>query len=868
MATLNFKVDYHTRWGEVVCVKCTFAPWGQPALTRTCRLETTDGATWRGATSFDAAGRLSYMYNVYRGTTQVAAERGNARMLNIEGGAERYELTDTWSDGHIPGVLSRLPGRMMPAVMQVEAGVLFCLTAPDLPVGETWGMLGSVPALGEWQVSQVRLLQPAGGNRWISFLPETEISSAFEYKYVRVKKNGTVEWEEGNNRLADATRCRCRRDDIWNGRGGLLPRLAGVVVPVFSLRSEHSCGIGDFGDLRRFIGWAAETGMKAVQLLPVNDTTSSHTWRDSYPYSSVSVFALHPIYMDLEDLAGDDLREEYAGLASERLALEQLEAVDYEAVMAVKLAFVRVCFERRGEAEMRGQAFRNFYFANVNWLKAYAAFCCLRDERGTADFRLWDEWSGYDVVKVDERRVRDRSFSHEFDFYLYIQFKLYEQMTKAHETAQQFGVMLKGDIPIGICRNSVPAWVDGRLFRFDGQAGAPPDDFAVDGQNWGFPTYDWDAMAAEHYAWWKARLRHMALYFDAYRIDHVLGFFRIWEIPYEQVYGLLGHFRPALPLSVDEIEKAGFQFSPLQAVPHFPDSELVRLIGPEATAKYFMREGDAWFPRPAYATQRRLIESVEAGTLRDKLMNLLSDVLFVEDGERQGRYHPRVAAQKTLAFAALSGEQQAAFNRLYDDFYYVRHNAFWRDEAMKKLPTVVNCTTMLPCAEDLGMVPASVKGVLEELEILSLEIERMPKEPWVRFGRLSDNPYLSVATIATHDMPPLRKWWHEQADAVQDYWNQVLGRSGRAPEWPDAETCQCVVERHLACPSMLCLLAIQDWLAIDAHLRSPHPEQEQINNPANAAHYWRYRLHLTVEQLEAAEDFNRRVRGLITKNGR
>ncbi len=608
--------------------------------------------------------------------------------------------------------------------------------------------------------------------------------------------------------------------------------------------------------------------MKAIQILPVNDTTNSHTWRDSYPYNSVSVFAFHPIYMDIEALADDEMREEYEALGATRSRLEALDAVDYEAVMAVKLPFIRLCFERRGEEVMASDAYRCFYRDNADWLKPYAAFCCLRDETGTADFRQWGDWAGYDALRIDERRAHDPSFCHEFDFYLYMQFKLHEQMSAVHVEAQRRGVLLKGDIPIGVSRNSVAAWVDGRLFHFDGQAGAPPDDFARDGQNWGFPTYDWEQMAAEDYGWWKSRLRHMSRYFDAYRIDHVLGFFRIWEIPYRHLYGLLGHFRPALPFSIAELEKAGFHFTPMMAVPHFAESELEQRIGREAMATCFMEDADGWLPRPQYATQRAVAEGVADKGLRDELMSLLADVLFVEDGERPGYYHPRVAAQQTRAYAALDDGQKRAFDRLYADFFYERHNALWRDEALRKLRPIVASTDMLPCAEDLGMVPAPVKGVLGDLEILSLEIERMPKEAGRLFGRTEGYPYLSVATISTHDMPPLRLWWNESPAAAQAYWSKVLGHPGTAPEWPDGRTCEAVVVRHLASPSMLCLLAIQDWLSLDETLRSPHPEEEQINNPANAAHYWRYRVHLSVEQLQAADGLNAKLRELIAASGR
>ncbi len=866
---IHFSIDYRTRWGEELFIDYSLATGAsQPAAGRVA-MTTTDGCRWTARLAVADAGRLTYAYRVERSGSPVAAERGAARRLTLPAADTDWWLADSWHDGRVPDVIDRLPGRCGSRPLPTGRGRVFCLTAPDPVGGEAWGLLGSTEALGVWRPSAVRHLEPLGGNRWIYVVPDGAGQEAVEYKYVRIRTDGSVVWEERPNRRAGAAAGYCRHDDLWTGPGGRLPRLAGVVVPVFSLRSETDWGVGDFGDLVKLIDWAESVGMKAVQLLPVNDTTSTHTWRDSYPYNGISVFALHPLYLDLAAVAGQELADDLAALEPERQRLNALDAVDYEAVMQMKLSFARHCFECRGEAVMATAAYRDYYAAQRGWLLPYACFCCLRDEAGTADFRRWGEWSRYDAVRLEERRLREDGFRHEVDFYLYLQFELHRQMASAHDHARRLGVMLKGDIPIGICRDSVPAWVDGRLFRFDGQAGAPPDAFAVNGQNWGFPTYNWEAMAREDYGWWRRRMMHMANYFDAYRMDHVLGFFRIWEIPRTAIYGVMGRFRPALPLGRDELAAAGFRFcGERHARPCFTKDYVRQQVGDEAVGTYFRETAAGWTLREEYATQRSLVERLPEGALRDKLVALAADVLFIEDDEQPGRYHPRVAAQTTEAYAALDGEQRRAYDRLYEDFFYHRHNAFWRDEAMKKLPVLTDCTHMLACAEDLGMVPASVKGVLEELEILSLEIQRMPKEPFVRFGAPARNPYLSVATIATHDMPPLRLWWMEQRDAAQAFWNDVLGQPGEAPERLDASFCREVVKRHLDSPSMLCLLALQDWLSLDDAVSSPHPETEQINDPANATQYWRYRMHLTLELLAASSAFGAKVSSLIEGSDR
>jgi 4-alpha-glucanotransferase len=379
--------------------------------------------------------------------------------------------------------------------------------------------------------------------------------------------------------------------------------------------------------------------------------------------------------------------------------------------------------------------------------------------------------------------------------------------------------VLKGDIPIGISRTSVEAWSNPGLFCLESQAGAPPDAFARDGQNWGFPTYNWQAMAAERYQWFARRFTKMADYFDAYRIDHILGFFRIWEIPCTTKSGLLGHFNPAMPLTTEEIAQWGITF-------------------------YKERHATPF-------------------TLGDE-----TDVLFVEDPYQPGTYHPRINGFDTESFKALPEHERKAFYALHDHFFYHRHNDFWYREAMKKLPALIDATDMLVCGEDLGMIPACVPDVMNELRILSLEIQRMPKAFGCTFDNPANYPYYSVCTTSTHDMSGIRGWWEEDPTLTQRYWSELLHQRGKAPGECEAWICESIVRQHLDSPAMLTILPLQDWMAMDEHLRYPDPAFERINVPANSNHYWRYRMHLTLEELLEAEDFNRLVGRLVKQSGR
>ena len=602
--------------------------------------------------------------------------------------------------------------------------------------------------------------------------------------------------------------------DHWRG--------AGVAIPVFSLRSTKSFGIGEFADISLLADWAARTGMSVIQLLPINDTTMTRTWRDSYPYNANSSFALHPAYIRLEDvgmLSDTQKLQRFARLQAELNALPQ---VDYERVTEAKWEYLRFIYKETGRETFSTPSFRTFYVSNAYWLRPYAVYGYYRDKYGTPDFNRWPEVV-YSEGLIDSHapslEALDGSLSAsqtEAAFHYFVQYHLHTQLSNAVAYAHSRGIVLKGDIPIGISRYSVDAWACPQLFNQDEQAGAPPDAFAVDGQNWGFPTYNWEVMAQDGYAWFRNRFRKMSDYFDAYRIDHLLGFFRIWEIPVQYRSGLMGHFNPALPYAEDEIA--------------------ARLDVSAADVQFLAspRDGD-------------------------------TDVLFVTDPVQKGCYHPRISGCDSSVFRKLSHWQQQAYSVLYDEYFYHRHNEFWRAEALKKLPALIDCTDMLACGEDLGMIPSCVPSVMEDLRILSLEVQRMPKAYGTLFGDPACYPYASVCTTSSHDTTNLRAWWEENPTLTQQYWHTVLHHEGPAPAHCEPWICEEIIRAHMQSPAMLAILPLQDWLGIDDALRAPDPFAERINVPANPHNYWHYRMHLTLEQLLSEKSFNDRIRTLTER---
>lgn len=862
MTTITFKLEYFTQPGMNLLAELSRGQGEKEFIPMT----TTDGHTWQFGIDVEDGTALHYTYLVVDedGNTLRALPE-NAFSLIVEG-QEPICVTDRWAERPVPDEF--LHTAFTECIFNStnaepirkedkETDYSFVLHTTPPPANARWAITGQAEELGAWHSEAAQLLRRTGMYAWSFSGKGDGVRLGTDYKYLLIhedEKGKKVVWEEGENRHL----LPCMEENVRQVIHDDMPRIprqqwrgAGVVIPVFSLRSRGSQGCGDFGDLKKFVEWAAMVGFSALQVLPVNDTSSSLTWRDAYPYNSVSVFALHPLYLDMREWKDLPIYERYVNEAEK---LNALPKMDYEETMKLKMRFLSDLFLVRGKTVRNTTAYMSYVKRNAEWLHPYS-------EYAVEKFKGWNF-----------------SAPPEPEFFCFVQYLLHGQLLAAHDKARSCGVILKGDIPIGICRDSVPATTEPHLFRFNGQAGAPPDAFAVKGQNWGFPTYNWEEMEKDNYAWWRKRLSHMSRYFDAYRLDHVLGFFRIWEIPTSQYYGTLGYFRPALPLSREEISCYGFRANIERGLLPFITSGqlemLKREFAHENTDFYFTSTDDGYFTlAEGYRTQREIGEKVTDADLRNRLMDLAAEVLFIADPDSDG-LHPRIGGQLTAGFAELSENDKQAYNHLHDDFFYNRHNDFWAEKAMHKLPALIASRrddaeySMLPCAEDLGMVPVSVKGVLDRLHILSLEIQRMPKQYGKRFDNPEEYPYLSVATIATHDMAPLRLWWHEDKERANDFWHVVLGHEGEAPAEASTEICEEVVEGHLNSPSMLCLIALQDYLGMDANLRNPHFEEEKINDPANANQYWQYRMHLTIEQLVEATAFNEKIRTLIVKSGR
>ena len=889
---LTFHVNYRTNWGESLFLTGSIPALGDNDINKSVRMNLTGSELWSLTVDIPSDIKtFQYHYVVRSENGNVRYEWGQAHVFHVSLKGDTYEIHDRWQDqpwdkpyyssAFTDCICKRSSGEK--TLKPAKGKVMISVAAPMVKADQTLAICGSVPELGNWDISKAVRMNAADYPIWSANISAKGITPTTEYKFVIIDSSTgeLIAWEGGSNRYIGVP---AGIDDITiiSGLRFINPlspwKGAGTAIPVFSIRTDSDFGVGDFGDLFEMIDWCVETGQTFLQILPINDTTMTHTWTDSYPYNANSTFALHPMYLRLSDLGtlADAARQDYYEALGKEL--NTLPEIDYERATKGKLDFAREIFAQDGKKVMSTKSFKDFVRLNEYWLKPYAAFCVLRDKFSTPDYNCWGEYAVYDADKI-ERFVTENIY--DINFVYYLQYNLDKQMHAVKDYANQTGVAIKGDIPIGISRTSVDAWLNPRLFNLDCQAGAPPDDFSVLGQNWGFPTYNWEEMSKDGFAWWKSRFKKMSEYFDAYRIDHVLGFFRIWQIPMDALHGLLGIFNPALPFSPDEL-KYGYDFwidPDVQARPLIMDWFLGDFFGEyadEARERFLVVNGDGRYRLKAeFDTQRKVSDYFASLEKNDKnnrlcnaLMDLIDNVLFIEDPYEKGKYHPRISAQQTFAYRSLNDYERWCYDRLYNDFFYHRHNDFWYGKAMWKLPPLIDATNMLVCAEDLGMIPACVPAVMEKLEILSLEIQRMPKDPASPFGNTWTYPYFSVCTTSTHDMGGIRQWWEEDHAKTQQFYNTVLHHGGEAPYFAEPWLCDQIIDLHLKSPSMLCIIPLQDWLSINGVIRRKNPREEQINVPANSRHYWRYRMHLTVEELRSNKEFTSYLRSKIKNSGR
>jgi 4-alpha-glucanotransferase len=893
---IDFYVRFFTHFGQAIFLKGNIDNLGK-FETEGLPLSYFNRDFWHASIDIDAENlkEIRYKYALKNVDGTFVDEGGDDRVIDLSKiSGNLIETIDTWNfAGEFENAFYTIPFRetLLPshpiaakARTPKKFSHIFRIKAPLLQKHEAVCISGSGSALGDWDQSKVTVFK-MHGNWWEAKidLPKEDLPVTYKYAVFDIREKKITRFENGANRSLHgdaADKLTIIHDGFIN-----LPnntwRGAGVAIPVFSLRSKKSFGVGEFLDIKLLVDWAKSIGLKLIQLLPVNDTIATNTWLDSYPYAAISAFALHPIYIHLEQVANHKHGHILKPLKKVQGVLNDLNAVDYEQVMKYKLSIMKVLYFAEKEAFLKDEDFKKFFEEHKEWLVPYAAFSYLRDLNGTANFALWKKHAVYDKAAIDKFVSPRNKHYDEIATWYFIQYHLHLQLKEAAEYAHKHGIIMKGDIPIGVYRYSCDAWVEPALYNLDMQAGAPPDPFAMSGQNWGLPTYNWSKMAEDHYDWWHRRFDQMTTYYDAFRIDHILGFFRIWSVPVESIEGIMGHFVPAIPIHSNEFTERNIWFDYNRYTKPFINDYVLGIeFGNNAqhVKDTFLRSTgvDTFELREEFNTQRKVAnhfakqESNDHNdALKQGLFNLISNVILFEvPGSNRSQFHFRIAMEGITSYQQLEWHTQQQLKDLSVNYFYYRQEDFWKKESLKKLPALKASTGMLICGEDLGMVPACVPDVMKQLGILSLEIQRMPKSLSQEFFHPASAPYLSVCMPSTHDMSTIRGWWEEDRARTQRFFNYQLQQWGDAPLFCEPWINKAIILQHLHSPAMWSIFQIQDLFGIDGDLRTEDVAAERINDPANPRNYWRYRMHITLEQLMKEKAFNHELKENVKASGR
>ncbi len=890
---LHFYLRYSTNYGQRIYVSGNHPLLGDNDSAEAFPLEYLNDQLWHGFIEIDLAEinqPIQYKYILQQDKAEEIIEFGNDRIVDVENiKAGKVVLLDTWNySGEFENafytkafreVLLKEEKATRGGKKETKAFThLLKVKAPLLGKDETVCVGGSAKIFKNWDKSKTRQLVKTGDWFTIKLDLSKEIFP-LTYKFGiynnRLKK--FIRFEEGNNRILlnePAAKTQIIVHDGFVNLQNIDWKGAGVAIPVFSLRRRDNFGVGEFTDLKLLADWAAATGMKLIQILPVNDTINTHLDKDSYPYSAISAFALHPMYLNVAQLAGDEYAFLLKPFAKKIKQISQSKMLDYESVMQIKTAVVKELYSVEKEDFSNDFKFFEFFDVNRHWLVPYAAFSYLRDTNNTADFAYWKTNAVYKEEEIQELVSPYQKHYDEIAVHYYTQYHLHLQLKSATAYAHKKGIVIKGDVPIGICRNSVDAWMQPELFNMEEQAGAPPDAFTGKGQNWGFPTYNWEKMQGDNFKWWRQRFEQMSEYFDAFRIDHILGFFRIWSIPAVQIEGLMGRFVPAKPVTINEFFQRNISFSRHRYVlPFITDKILKQIFGKKtASVKKTFLSGEEF--KEAFNTQQKLdaffgLQKEPDENIKQGLYDLLANVILFEEEESQGqKFHFRIGMAETSSFKNLDEHSQKELKELYIDYFYHRQDELWKNEALQKLPELKRSTDMLVCGEDLGMVPHCVPEIMKQLGILSLEIQRMPKKTEAEFFHPNDAPYLSVVTPSTHDMSTIRGWWEEDAEKTKRYYNHLMGQSGKPPVYCEPDINKEIILQHLYSPAMWAVFQLQDLLGVSKNLRRKNPAEERINDPSVKEHIWNYRIHLNLEDLIKETEFSDELHNIVKASGR
>jgi 4-alpha-glucanotransferase len=628
-------------------------------------------------------------------------------------------------------------------------------------------------------------------------------------------------------------------------------KYTGTAIPLGAIKTKKSVGCGEFQDLIPFADLCKKSGIKIIQLLPVNDTGT-----ESSPYSALSAFALHPLYVTLEKLTEDEAI--VAKIKKLRKKYKDFQRFPYKDLRQDKLALLREIFaSKKDEIAASGEI--SAWLSENPWVKEYAVFMNLKDDNNEASYKQWPEHKDVDAKKIQElwdcKETKEKHL-----FFVWLQYNLDKQFAEAAAYVRSLGIMLKGDIPIMMNEDSTDAWANKDFFNDSLRAGSPVDNENPTGQNWGFPTYNWKNLEKADYSWWKNRLICASKYYDMYRIDHVLGFFRIWAIPHGECTAVLGHTEPFEPITKDELYGLGFNDDRIKWLlkPHVETRTIEEVnnndyLGTHGLLHKIMdRIGneELWLFKDSIKTDQDIWDcDIDSYYVKERLTQKWRDRMLIEV---EGGYYPIWTYTKTTAWESLNNEEKFRFSELLAK-KNEKMDKLWESQARTVLGELTGATKMIACAEDLGANIECLPSVLGDLDIRSLCVVRWkrdwekPSQPYYAF---ESYPEKSVATASVHDSSTLRLWWTTEGDA-NDF------RNAFPPENPNIrvgeynpETAKYLLKKIATANSMYVINPIQDFLGLDSKYYAENMDNERVNVPGSVnAFNWTYRLPVNVEDL-------------------
>jgi len=707
-------------------------------------------------------------------------------------------------------------------------------------------------------------------------------------------------------------------------------RISGLAVPLLALRGSPESACGEYPDLAVLGALARQWGLSLIQLLPLNDTGTGTS-----PYSALSACALHPIHISLKE-AGTSMQR--LGRPLDPALVDALvkadrdigvqwggrERVAYLEVLDAKIKALRAVWDAEknaggGSAERPCIALAEAYAERESWAKPYACFIALKHSFGGAPWWDWPRMRDPGPEDI-EGLWNDASIGEEARFWLWLQVLAEEQLGRAARTVTGYGIDIMGDIPILLAKDSADVWYRRQIFNLDRQAGAPPDMYSPRGQNWGFPLYDWDALEREEYAFWKERLFVAERYYTAYRLDHVLGFFRIWSISAHEHDAFLGAYVPAERILRSQLEADGFSPDRITWItrPHVPQARIEeaerRLVdaalaegGPALAeccgqelaglrARLFKRignealflfdpgiRGTADIYAAVWDAARRCgnADAAFAG-YASALGEWWADRMLYE--AEPDHFVFQWVFRETTAWHSLSAEEQAYFEKTHSRMDAMSMET-WELQGRKILGMLKSITGMQPFAEDLGAVPPCVPKVLKEMAIPGLSVVR-----WERYWERPGSPHVpldayrpySVVCTSVHDSTSLRQWWEEEADrsALWSLFGTMAERDPllasllascpmEAPASLGPQGAAVFVRAAALASSITAVFPVQDILACHETFRAADPRQERINVPGTQSETnWTYRMPVDLPALAGDKAFAGFISRILDRESR